>query len=156
MTISWNIIYGHQYFETHVVIRSIVKEVQMGRMGTRICMAESLHCSSETTTTLLIGYTPRMDTPIMDAQIFQNIFSTVILCFNMKGFFCNPLCLQFKMLFWEGISSFPVCQGAAWHTQSCMLWDVLLWEGRTPQSKMSGSTAEFLCFLGSHRVKVLQ
>ena len=29
-----------------------------GRVGTRICMAESLHCSPETTTTLLIGYTP--------------------------------------------------------------------------------------------------
>ena len=27
-----------------------------GRMGTCICMAESLHCSSETTTTLLINY----------------------------------------------------------------------------------------------------
>ena len=29
-----------------------------GRMDTCICMAESLHCSSETTTTLLIGSTP--------------------------------------------------------------------------------------------------
>ena len=29
-----------------------------GRMDTCICMAESLCCSSETTTTLLIGYTP--------------------------------------------------------------------------------------------------
>ena len=27
-----------------------------GRMGTYLCMAESLHCSSETITTLLIGY----------------------------------------------------------------------------------------------------
>ena len=27
-----------------------------GRMGTCICMAESLHCSPETTTTLLISY----------------------------------------------------------------------------------------------------
>ena len=29
-----------------------------GRMGTCICMAESLHCSPETITTLLIGYMP--------------------------------------------------------------------------------------------------
>ena len=28
----------------------------LGRMDTSICMAESLHCSSETITTLLIGY----------------------------------------------------------------------------------------------------
>ena len=28
------------------------------RMGTCICMAESLHCPPETITTLLIGYTP--------------------------------------------------------------------------------------------------
>ena len=27
-------------------------------MGTCTCMAESLHCSPETTTTLLTGYTP--------------------------------------------------------------------------------------------------
>ena len=30
----------------------------LGRMDTRICMAESLCCSPETTTTLLIAYTP--------------------------------------------------------------------------------------------------
>ena len=29
-----------------------------GRMDTCICMTESLHCSPETTTTLLIFYTP--------------------------------------------------------------------------------------------------
>ena len=29
-----------------------------GRMDTCICMAESLHCSPETITTLLIGYSP--------------------------------------------------------------------------------------------------
>jgi len=29
-----------------------------GRMDTHICMAESLHCQPETTTTLLISYTP--------------------------------------------------------------------------------------------------
>ena len=31
-----------------------------GRMDTCICMAESLCCSPETTTTLFIGYTPIM------------------------------------------------------------------------------------------------
>jgi len=29
-----------------------------GRMDTCICMTKSLHCSPETITTLLIGYTP--------------------------------------------------------------------------------------------------
>ena len=29
-----------------------------GRMDTCLCMTESLHCSSETVTRLLIGYTP--------------------------------------------------------------------------------------------------
>ena len=32
-----------------------------GRMGTYICMAESLHCSPETITTLLIGYMPEQN-----------------------------------------------------------------------------------------------
>ena len=32
-----------------------------GRMGTSICSAESLCCSPETTTALLIGYTPIQD-----------------------------------------------------------------------------------------------
>ena len=32
--------------------------VGVGGMDTWICMAESLHCSPETITTLLIGYTP--------------------------------------------------------------------------------------------------
>ena len=30
-----------------------------GRMDTRMCTAESLHCLFETNTTLLIGYTPK-------------------------------------------------------------------------------------------------
>ena len=30
-------------------------------MDTHICMAESLHCSPETMTTLLIGYTPKQN-----------------------------------------------------------------------------------------------
>ena len=30
----------------------------LGRIDTYVCMAESLHCSLETTQTLLIGYTP--------------------------------------------------------------------------------------------------
>ena len=32
-----------------------------GRMDTCICTAESLHCSSETITTLLVGYTPKQN-----------------------------------------------------------------------------------------------
>ena len=31
------------------------------RMDTCICMAESLHCSPETITTFLIGYTPKQN-----------------------------------------------------------------------------------------------
>ena len=33
-------------------------EGDWGRMNTCVCMAESLHCSPEIITTLLIGYTP--------------------------------------------------------------------------------------------------
>ena len=32
-----------------------------GRMDTRMCTAESLHCSPETITTLVIGYTSTQD-----------------------------------------------------------------------------------------------
>ena len=42
-------------------------------MGTCICMAESLHCSPETTTTLLIGYTP-----------IQNVFGVKNINTNLK------------------------------------------------------------------------
>ena len=33
-------------------------KTKLGRINTCICMAESLHCSFETTTALLTGYTP--------------------------------------------------------------------------------------------------
>ena len=33
-------------------------EGSLGKMDTCVCTAESLHCSPETVTTLLIGYTP--------------------------------------------------------------------------------------------------
>ena len=35
-----------------------------GRMDTRVCTAESLHCSPGTTTTPLIGYTPTQNTSL--------------------------------------------------------------------------------------------
>ena len=38
-----------------------------GRMETCICMTESLHCSSETLTTLLIGYPP-----MQNKNLFKN------------------------------------------------------------------------------------
>ena len=44
-----------------------------GRMDTRIYMAESLHCSPETITTLLFGYTP-----------IQNVFGVKKMCFFFK------------------------------------------------------------------------
>ena len=34
------------------------REEDWGRMNTCVCTAESLHCSPEIITTLLIGYTP--------------------------------------------------------------------------------------------------
>ena len=37
---------------------SLDGRVVWGRMDTCVCMAEFLHCSPETITTLLIGYTP--------------------------------------------------------------------------------------------------
>ena len=37
---------------------SLDGRVVWGRLDTYICMAESLHCSPKTITTLLVGYTP--------------------------------------------------------------------------------------------------
>ena len=42
-----------------------------GRMDTSICMAESLRCSSETITALLIGYTPIGTSRV--AQMVKNL-----------------------------------------------------------------------------------
>ena len=42
-------------------ITSLDERGVWGRMDTCICMAESLHCSSETITTLLVGYTPKQN-----------------------------------------------------------------------------------------------
>ena len=44
-----------------------------GRVGTCICIAESLHCSPEIVTTLLIGYTP-----MQNKQILKNGVGKVI------------------------------------------------------------------------------
>ena len=41
------------------VMRGPGWERSLGRMDTCMCTAESLHCSFETNTTLLIGYTPK-------------------------------------------------------------------------------------------------
>ena len=42
-----------------------------GRMDTGICMAESLPCSPETITTLLIGYTPIQNKGFPDSSVFK-------------------------------------------------------------------------------------
>ena len=48
-----------QYMELCSMLYGSLDERQVwGRMDTCICMTESLHCSPETTTTLLIFYTP--------------------------------------------------------------------------------------------------
>ena len=59
-----------------------------GRMDTCICMAEFFHCSPETTTTLLIGYTPtqnkKFEKKIMlipsNIPLSEFIFSSTHLC----------------------------------------------------------------------------
>ena len=43
-----------------------------GRMDTCICRAESLHCSPETITTLLIGYTPIQNKKFLKNQSFSS------------------------------------------------------------------------------------
>jgi len=40
------------------------RERSLRRMDTCICMAESLHCSCETITTLLTGYAPAQNTKL--------------------------------------------------------------------------------------------
>ena len=44
-----------------------------GRIDTYICMAESLHCSLETITTLLISYTPIQNRASLVAQMIKNL-----------------------------------------------------------------------------------
>ena len=43
-----------------------------GRMDTCIYMAESLHCSPETVTTLLIGYTPVQNEKLKKTNNFDH------------------------------------------------------------------------------------
>ena len=51
-----------------------------GRMDTRICMAESLRCSPETITTLLIGHTPKQNKNLKLPLLLLSRFSRVRLC----------------------------------------------------------------------------
>ena len=51
-----------------------------GRMDTRICMAESLRCSPETITTLLIGHTPIQNKNLKLPLLLLSRFSRVRLC----------------------------------------------------------------------------
>ena len=44
--------------ELYSVLHATLDGKVWGRIGTCVCMAESLCCSPDTTTTLLIGYTP--------------------------------------------------------------------------------------------------
>ena len=54
---------------------SLARKGGWGRMDTCICMAESLFCSSETITTLLIGYTPIQNKKFLKSQqYFQCLF----------------------------------------------------------------------------------
>ena len=60
-----------------------------GRMDTGICMAESLPCSPETITTLLIGYTP-----IQNKKLLQNAYECNLLLqifFKIQGIIFNYL-----------------------------------------------------------------
>ena len=62
-----------------------------GRMDTCICMGETLHCSCETTTTLLIGYTPTQNKvlkkKIASPQTFLElpVISRVLQSLSLKG-----------------------------------------------------------------------
>ena len=55
----------------------VVENPSAWRMDTCICMAESLHCSPETITILLIGYTP-----------IQNVFGVKKIKIKKKNFKC--------------------------------------------------------------------
>ena len=53
----------------------------MGRVNTCICVAESIHCSPETVTTLLIGYTPVQNKKFKEVSV-KSIWCNV----SLKGY----------------------------------------------------------------------
>ena len=55
----------------------------LGRMDTCICMAESLCCPPETTTILLIGYTPIQNKNLKKKVSFEPHKSTTLRAFNI-------------------------------------------------------------------------
>ena len=69
-----NLLYS-TWHSAQILCASLDERGLWGRMDTRICMAESLHCSPETITILLIVYTP-----------IQNVFGVkkIIIKFNLK------------------------------------------------------------------------
>ena len=60
-------------------ITSLDERGVWGRMDTRICMAESLHCSPETITTLLIGFTPIQNKKVFKKENYQTCYKTTVI-----------------------------------------------------------------------------
>ena len=69
------------YYIAHGTLLSVMChpgwEGSWGRMDTCICMAESLHCSRETITTLLIDYTPIQNKKLKKIIISRSTFTGV-------------------------------------------------------------------------------
>ena len=61
-----------------------------GRKDTRICMSESLHCSPETITALLINYTPIQKFFFLSLRIFFFLYKAFFLNWRIVDFWGFP------------------------------------------------------------------
>ena len=84
-----------------------------GRMDTRICMAESLRCSPETITTLLIGHTPIQNKNLKLPLLLLSRFSRVRLCTTpWTAAHEAPPSMGFsRQAYWSGV---PLPSPAGW------------------------------------------
>ena len=78
------------YYGAHGALLSVTQprwENSLGEMDTCVCMAESLHCSPETITTLLIGYTQIQNTSLREKFMTEIIQSWVAISARTSLFF---------------------------------------------------------------------
>ena len=89
------------YYGAHGALLSVTQprwENSLGEMDTCVCMAESLHCSPETITTLLIGYTQIQNTSLREKFMTEIIQSWVTISARTSlFFFCITLSLMWSI-----------------------------------------------------------
>ena len=82
-----------------------------GRMDTCMCMTESLHCSPETITKLLIGYTPIQNASLLIGYVCMlSHLSHVQLCAMLQTVACQaPRSIGFsRQEYWSGLPCPPL------------------------------------------------